>query len=499
MGREWILTVATLFLGSCDLLSGYSDRSRITLEPADAQVMVGDTLWVEATVYDENGREVPDAVVRWERTDITVLGRDVELCCGKPGNLRARLTATGPGEAWLFVESGGHRDSLRVQVSGHELAIASVYSGSAFSCGLTEDGRALCWGPQYQRIPGAHVTRSYYSAQPIPDAVRFRSLSIGHHYACGLTPEDLAYCWGWHALGAGPSTTESQIPVPVAGDLRLASVAAGGFHACGLTHEGEAYCWGSNLYGQLGVPESPERCEEDEPCSTVPVAVAGGHAFRLIAPGGRHTCAIATTEEILCWGLNNKHELGVDAVIDKCGDLLADQHCSRTPVPVQGAPLLDTLVAGGSHNCGLNPSGYAYCWGSNAVRQLGRTDEESSAVVALVEGGHRFVSLSSTAGHTCGLLADGRALCWGANDFGQTGSEPLDTCIWGSTASHCTPHPIEVSGGLLFTEVDVGGYHTCGSAPTGTVYCWGWNSEGRLGIGDGSINRSALPLAVYPF
>ena len=38
-----------------------------------------------------------------------------------------------------------------------------------------------------------------------------------------------------------------------------------------------------------------------------------------------------------------------------------------------------------------------------------------------------------------------------------------------------------IAGGLTFSSVQVGGFHTCGITTARVVYCWGDNSEGQLG------------------
>lgn len=50
------------------------------------------------------------------------------------------------------------------------------------------------------------------------------------------------------------------------------------------------------------------------------------------------------------------------------------------------------------------------------------------------------------------------------------------------------------TGGLRFSALAGGGYHTCGRTNTGALYCWGDNSQGQLG--DGSTTSSTVPVRV---
>jgi alpha-tubulin suppressor-like RCC1 family protein len=102
-----------------------------------------------------------------------------------------------------------------------------------------------------------------------------------------------------------------------------------------------------------------------------------------------------------------------------------------------------------------------------------------------VAGGLTFSSVSSGAVHTCALTAGGAAYCWGDNSKGQVGSN--------STANTFVA-PVAVAGGLIFTSIGIGDYHTCGVTTTGAAYCWGWNPTGQLG--NNSTTNSLVPVAV---
>jgi alpha-tubulin suppressor-like RCC1 family protein len=328
------------------------------------------------------------------------------------------------------------------------------------------------------------------SALPVADvAVTFEVASGGGSITGPSQTTDasgIATVGSW-TLGptAGTNTLTATVPglpsltFTATGTLTFAAVTAGFVHSCGLTPTGAAYCWGHNFYGQLG---NGLTTDGSTPTST-PVAVSGDLSFSALAAGDRHTCGLTTSGSAHCWGSNDNGQLGTGSTAS-----------SSTPVPVSGDQIFYALVADGAHTCGLTSSGVAYCWGYNIFGQLGvpetgpetcletPTESCSTAPVA-VSGGLKFSSLTAGTFHSCGVTSSGVAYCWGFNDNGQLGN--------GSTTSSSTPVP--VSGGYSFAVLTGGNAHTCGLMSSGAAYCWGGSDNGQ--VGDGSFT-SIVPTPV---
>src|SRR2546426_4645497 len=79
----------------------------------------------------------------------------------------------------------------------------------------------------------------------------------------------------------------------VSPNLSLAAINVGAVHSCGLTATGLAYCWGLDYFGELGAgtPGQQQCGAAGAPCSTTPLAVAGGRSFASLSAGGNQTCA----------------------------------------------------------------------------------------------------------------------------------------------------------------------------------------------------------------
>jgi alpha-tubulin suppressor-like RCC1 family protein len=88
--------------------------------------------------------------------------------------------------------------------------------------------------------------------------------------------------------------------------------------------------------------------------------------------------------------------------------------------------------------------------------------------------------------HSCGLTERGSAYCWGWNGQGQLGV--------GDEHRIDRHYPTAVAGELTFAQISAGAAHTCGVTTSGDAYCWGWNASGQLG--DGTMTRQLVPQPV---
>jgi alpha-tubulin suppressor-like RCC1 family protein len=149
------------------------------------------------------------------------------------------------------------------------------------------------------------------------------------------------------------------------------------------------------------------------------------------------------------------------------------------PALVAGGVRFTQISSGSYHSCGLTKIGKAYCWGLNGEGAVGNgTPDNLITVPSAVAGGLTFTQIAVGGSHTCGLTISGEAYCWGWDVNGQLGNGvPL--------VSANTPSP--VAGGFTFTQISAGLVHTCGVTRGGEAYCWGTDSFGQLGNG--------LPLA----
>jgi alpha-tubulin suppressor-like RCC1 family protein len=248
-----------------------------------------------------------------------------------------------------------------------------------------------------------------------------------------------------------------------------ASVAAGSYHTCAVTPTGGVMCWGRNDRGQLGDGTTTNRWTP-APVTGLSVAVAA------VTAGRHHTCALTTGGGVVCWGYNSDGQLG---------DGTTAQHL--TPVPVGGLGSgVAAIAAGAYHTCALTTGGGVVCWGANGYGQVGDGTTTPRPTPTAVSGlGSGVAALAAGRMHTCALTNAGSVKCWGYNASGQLGD--------GTTTNRSTPTGVSGLGNGV-VAVAAGEGHSCALTTDGAVLCWGFNMYGQLG--DGSAIDRSIPASV---
>lgn len=290
-----------------------------------------------------------------------------------------------------------------------------------------------------------------------------------------------AYAWGLNAngqLGVGNVTPQSS-PVAVLGGLtfeKAYSSAATGMSSYGISSIGTAYAWGINTNGQLG--------DSSVVAKSSPVAVAGGLRFRSLNPAGASCIGVTTGGVAYSWGVNTNGQGGRGTVT-----------AASSPVAVLGSHVFAKVLhfAGGTTSSaalGINKSGAAYTWGINTQGALGLGDVTPRSSPVAVLGGLTFTDVTGSATsaryYFVGLNDSNAAYAWGANTHGQLGV--------GDVAARSSP--VAVLGGLTFERLVTSSdsESVMAFAADGTLYAWGENAKGTLGVGD-ALSRSS-PVAV---
>ena len=313
------------------------------------------------------------------------------------------------------------------------------------------------------------------------------TIAAGYKSSYALGTDGIAKSWGDDALGVlgnnyatGPVST----PITVFGGIRFNKiVAGGGFNST------------NNYSGVQGIAnDSTGRIWGA-------VTLAGGLAPRIFASTNLRCSAptklgydytiidtdTAAHHALILRSDNTVYAYGYNGV----GQLGDNSVVTRSPptAVVGGHSFTQVTCSGDTSDRGLSGAlkadGSVWMWGYNAYGQLGDNSTTSRSSPVSVVGGHSFIQISSGgARETAALKADGTVYCWGYNSNGQLGDN--------STTNRSSP--VSVVGGHSFIQVSAGGLFVAALKADGTVWTWGQNSSGQLG--NNSTTRVSSPVSV---
>ena len=306
---------------------------------------------------------------------------------------------------------------------------------------------------------------------------RSNAATAGGFHTCQVRVSDKTlWCWGANEsgqLGTGDNINRN-VPtkVNIAG---VASVSAGSYHTCATKTDGTLWCWGSNGAGQLGIGLTLTTNTSSHPDKNVPTQlyIAG---VASVSAGNGHTCATKTDGTLWCWGWNSDGELGIGNTTGKF---------VPTQLYIAGVASVST---GNGHTCATRTDGTLWCWGLNSdgVLGIGNTTGKFVPTKVNIAG---VASVSAGTYHTCAKKTDGTLWCWGNNDYGELGIGTQ-----GVTTNKNVPTQLYIAG---VASVSAGSYHTCATKTDGTLWCWGLNDRGQLGIGN-ATNPNSYPNKNVP-
>ena len=295
-------------------------------------------------------------------------------------------------------------------------------------------------------------------------------IAAGDIQTCGIRIGGTLWCWGdneWGQLGIGNKISQDrprQVTTPATGGW--ASVTAGDdltrrLHRATRTDAAPCGAGATTTGGDLGIGSNSL---QDRPRQvTTPAA-----GWASVTVGDDYTCATRTGGTLWCWGSNDWGDLGV-------GNKISQDRPRQVTTPAAGG--WASVTAGEFHTCATRTSGTLWCWGWNGHGELGIGSnigqDRPRQVITPAPGGWASV----TAGYldTCSTRTSGTLWCWGYNVAGQLGI--------GNKISQDLPQQVTIPAPGGWAGVSAGD-HTCASRADGTLWCWGYNGEGQLGIGN---------------
>jgi alpha-tubulin suppressor-like RCC1 family protein len=354
----------------------------------------------------------------------------------------------------------------------------AVAAGAYTTLALKRDGTLWAWGlNDYGQLGQGSCD---IDAHPTPLQVGRRrawaAASAGYGDNFALRADGTLWAWGNNSdfggnlgIGMGGKVTWAGITIPrdrwsptrVGHTADWVGVFAGFQHAVATKKDGSLWGWGSNYYGALGPQGSTS-------LDAVPTSVGSGKGWVTAAGGGDFSLAVKEDGSLWATGINMYGNLGL-------GDT-ADRH---QLTQVGSTRDWAAVSAGLGYALALKKDGSLWAWGGNNFGQLGIGDTAPRRSPTQVGSETDWAQVSCLGHHSLALKRDGTLWAWGENSFGQLGV--------GDTADRHSP--TQVGSSRDWAAIAAGGaasYHSLALKQDGTLWAWGLNKFGQLGLGDTS-------------
>jgi alpha-tubulin suppressor-like RCC1 family protein len=353
-------------------------------------------------------------------------------------------------------------------------------AGMDHTVALRKDGSLWAWGLNYDGNldDGTHTETN--SPQRIATNRTWIAVAAGLDYTVALQPNHTLWAWGNNGggrLGIGTwySTNAAQA---VATNETWRTVSAGGTHTVAVHADGTLWAWGNNYVGQLG----------DGTYTTVnsPQQVVTNADWHTVSAGSHHTVALRSDGTLWTWGANFSGELGNGTFT-----------YTNVPQAIGTSATWRAVAAGGvldGHSLAIRSDGTLWAWGDNFWGQLGDGHMFTKTNTPQQIGTNtNWQAIAAGGTHSVALQADGSLWTWGLNEDGQLGNGTD-----GPFTNVTTPQRIGTA--TDWVAITAGGNHTVALKSDGTLWAWGDNGWGQLGIAtfdDANTPQPVLGGAVW--
>lgn len=391
--------------------------------------------------------------------------------------------------------------------------ITKVEGGNKSVYAISDEGNLYAWGynSNGQLGDGTNTTR----LQPVQVTNLSGIIDISAsttEQALALKDDGTVWGFGYATLGALTDVGGS-IPKQISGIdgnrmKNIASISCGYYGGLAITDDGKVLAWGNNGYGELG--------DGTNISTSVPVYVKESVDTELnsvfIAQKGKNYSVFAKENgEVWATGYNEYGQLGNSSTVTiNIPENISNDLLSVDTLDFTFNNIGQTQKINSKYEFGFNLYDYknskeiSY---SSQDEKIASVDKDGNVMakslgktyIDVVAGNFarraevnvldkdEVSAMDTKAGnkHTVSLKTNGSLFTFGDNTYGQLGIGGM------SNENHIEPIKIKNDLGLKFTKIAVGKNHTLAIDQNGNVYSFGANESGQLGNGN-NINNGNI-------
>jgi alpha-tubulin suppressor-like RCC1 family protein len=330
-----------------------------------------------------------------------------------------------------------------------------VESGNYYKLATKTDGTLWSWGYNYYGQLGlTSVTAYVYSPVQVGTHSNWSKISVYDSSSAAIKTDGTMWVWGnnsWGQLGLNTyALSNIYTPVQVGLLNNWSDVKVGNDHMLAIKTDGTLWTWGYNNFGQLGISNGTNQIVS-------PTQVGNLSNWSKINSYYSSSAAINSNGELYVWGYNASYQLG-------------QFDTTNRSIPVQferGTYQWKKIAAGYTHSLAIQTNGTLWGLGGNQYGQLG-TSNTATYSFYVQAGDSLWSEIAAGTYFSLGIQSNGTLWAWGYNNYGQIGNATTNTIY----------SPIQI-GANLWKKVACGYANSLAIQSNGTLWSWGLNNTGQ--------------------
>jgi hypothetical protein len=329
------------------------------------------------------------------------------------------------------------------------------------------------WNPQGQLGQNDTILRS--SPVQVGLVSNWSKAYESDSYSMAIRTDGTLWTWGYNGFGTlGHNnviarSSPVQVGTGINWSANTAAAAINGSGVAAIKTDGTLWSWGAR-------PELRAGAAALYRSSPTQVGTLTNWSKVFISPYNSATLSIKTNGTLWTWGYATTGILGDNTRVDR-----------SSPVQVGALTNWNTIDVN-EIAAAIKTDGTLWTWGDVRDGQQGLNDRVARSSPVQVGTGTDWSMVKCTSYHTVALKTDGTLWTWGRNSFGQLGQNSSNNSLISRSS------PVQVGTGTTWNGISIKKDSTLATKTDGTLWAWGSNSAGELGILD-KINRSS-PVQV---
>lgn len=329
--------------------------------------------------------------------------------------------------------------------------------------------------------------------QEITFSTNWKQVSAGYYTTSAIKSDGTLWGWGWNqngVVGDNSITSRSTPRQEITSSTNWKQVSATG-SVLAIKNDGSLWAWGDNGIGQLADGTTTRRLTPRQiSFSTFNSDYGDGRSGWKFVDVESYQAMLAIRNDGTLWSWGSN-------AYGMIGDGTTTNRVTPRQISVGANRITGWKMAsnGFHHKIALHEDGTVWCWGRNHVNQLGNNSSvDSPTPVQEFSASTDWKFVVAGRYNSMAIKEDGTLWVWGYNGFGQLGVN--------DTAQRPTPTPVW-NNLPEWKYVNSGDYATAAIKTNGELWTWGSGNspqnsgnagDGQLGTNDRVQRNTPVPI-----